>query len=92
VLVSCELSKNKKDITCTTTPIGASTARITSTVKVAGRSARATRRGTVRVRLHLKRKLRGSRRVAVQVKSGRSTGRVKTRLGKRTRVTLKARR
>jgi hypothetical protein len=92
VLVTCELSRNKKDIICTTTQIGASTARITSTVNYAGRSARDTGRGTVRVRLHLKRKLHGSRLVVVQVKIGRSTGRVAVRLGKRSRVTLKARR
>ena len=89
-IVACKRSASKKALTCTTSAVGARSARVTSSVRLAGRRTVATRtaRGRVSVRLRTGGRIRRSQRVVVRVSVGDASARVTMRLGVRKRVTL----
>ena len=90
VVVGCTRSASRKALTCTATPVGTRTARVTSSVRLVGSRARATRtaRGQVRVRVRMDRRISRSQRVLVRVTVGRASARVTMRVGVRKRVSL----
>ena len=95
VLVSCTLAANGQSIVCQMSTSQPTTARIQSTVRLAGTRLQATRSGAngkVKLTLRSTRRIASRSRVVVRVKIRGYTARITVPLGKKARLALKARR
>jgi hypothetical protein len=92
--VSCELSRNRRRITCKLRSTRSTSARLKGTVRLAGSRLKATktgRNGTVRITLRSQRRVSRSRKVIVKAAIRGSSVRMSLPLGRDRRVALKNR-
>jgi len=87
--VTCKRAKSKRAITCRIR--GAKGAKLRAEVSLGKRKARRSGRGSVTVTLRSPTRLSAKARVTVRVTSGKASGRVKARAGRKAALTLRAR-
>jgi Big-like domain-containing protein/collagen triple helix repeat protein len=92
VLVSCTLSNDGRSIVCQMSTSSSTTARIHSTIRLAGSRLAATksgRNGKVAIKLRAKKRIAKRSKVVVRVNMRGYTARITVPLGKKARLALK---
>lgn len=92
VSVRCRSVSKRRGVRCTVR--GTKGQRMRSTIRLAGSKAKKSRsgRGTVRVTLRRRARIKRSARVVVDVRAGKAAARLKVRVGRTARATLAERR